>query len=249
MFLEAQAAADWAWALGKHDMDCATVQVEAYEIPSDAIGYQGSEYTNPSSTNQVVQTAMERCGAEPPLGADLEGAELGWGQSRSVCFDRHIPDAKNIDRAAHALQLYYAFSRTLPPDEPKADSAWYRLGVEDLTSASRVLQHFNFVPESQKTVGDKLAELRALSRSVAEWISRSPSIHDSYFVGDPMVTHDELSNTIEEPSNIFKCGVNWGCFWQEGPEDCIALYRKLMSSPVFCYIHNGFWFRNLQTPD
>lgn len=248
VFLEAQAAADSAWALGKHDMDCATVQVEAYEIPSDAIGYQGSEYTNPSSTNQVVQTAMEDAVPNRPWG--LTWKEQNWGGVKVVQYVSTgiFPDAKNIDRAAHALQLYYAFSRTLPPDEPKADSAWYRLGVEDLTSASRVLQHFNFVPESQKTVGDKLAELRALSRSVAEWISRSPSIHDSYFVGDRMVTHDELSNTIEEPSNIFKCGVNWGCFWQEGPEDCIALYRKLMSSPVFCYIHNGFWFRNLQTP-
>jgi curli biogenesis system outer membrane secretion channel CsgG len=184
VFSEAQAAADSAWALGKHDMDCATVQVEAYEIPSDAIGYQGSEYTNPSSTNQVVQTAMEDAAPNRPWG--LTWKEQNWGGVKVVQYvsTGKFPDAKNIDRAAHALQLYYAFSRTLPPDEPKADSPWYRLGVEDLTSASRVLQHFNFVPESQRTVGDKLAELRALSRSVAEWISRSPSVHDSYFVGD-----------------------------------------------------------------
>ena len=248
VFSEAQAAADSAWVLGKHDMDCATVQVEAYEIPSDAIGYQGSEYTNPSSTNQVVQTAMEDAAPNRPWG--LTWKEQNWGGVKVVQYisTGKFPDAKNIDQAAHALQLYYAFSRTLPPDEPKADSAWYRLGIEDLTAASRVLQHFNFVPESQKTVGDKLAELRALVRSVGEWISRSPSVHDSYFVGDRIATHDELGNTIGESPNIFGCKVQWGCFWQERPEDGIALYRELMSSPVFSYIHNHFWLRDLQTP-
>jgi hypothetical protein len=35
---EAQAAADSAWALGKHDMDYAMVRVKAYEVPPDTSG-------------------------------------------------------------------------------------------------------------------------------------------------------------------------------------------------------------------
>jgi len=244
---EAQAAADSAWALGKRDLDCAMVQVEAYEIPPDTFGYQGGDYTNPSSTNEVVQTALKDAAPNRPWG--LTWKEQDWGGVKVVQYvsTGKFPDAKNIDTAAHALQLYYTFSRTLSPDEPKVDSAWYRLGIEDLTAASRVLQHFHFVPESQKPVSDKLAELRALVRTVAEWISRSPSVHDSYFVGDRVVVYDELCHFEEKPS-IFSCEVQWGCFWQERPEDGLALYRKLMSSPVFCYIHNGFWLRDLQTP-
>jgi Ca2+-binding EF-hand superfamily protein len=88
----------------------------------------------------------------------------------------------------------------------------------------------------------------AAALSVAEWISQSPSVHDSYFVGDRIATHDELANTMEENPNIFRCKVNWGCFWQEKPEDEIALYRELMNCPVFSYIHEDFWLRELQIP-
>ncbi len=97
-------------------------------------------------------------------------------------------------------------------------------------------------------VADKLQELRAMARRVAEMISESPSVHDSYFVGDRPVTYDELSDTIEEEPNIFECEVMWGYLWQERPEDAVALYRILMSSPVFRYIHKFFWVRSVQIP-
>ena len=135
---------------------------------------------------------MEDAAPNRPWG--LTWKEQNWGGVKVVQYvsTGKLPDAKNIGGAAHALQLYYAFSRTLPPDEPKAGSAWYLLGVEVLTSASRVLQHFHFVPESQKPVADKLAELRALARSVAEWISGAPSVHDSFYVADRIAVYDDL---------------------------------------------------------
>jgi len=248
VFSEAQAAADSAWALGKHDMDCAMVEVQAYEVPPNTGGYQEGEFTNPRSTNEVIQVAIEHAAPNRLWGLTWnEQNHNGIKVVQYVSVGR-FPDPKSIDLAIHALQLYYDFSRTLPPSEPKADTAWYRLGIEALVTASQVLQHFNFVPESQKSATDKLADLRSMARSVAEWISQSPSAHDSYFVGDRLVTHDELANSIEENPNIFRCKVKWGCFWQERPEDGVALYRELLSSPVFCYIHQDFWLRNLQTP-
>ena len=47
---------------------------------------------------------------------------------------------------------------------------------------------------------------------------------------------------------FISCKVQWACFWQERPEDGVALYRELMSSPVFSYIHKDFWLHDLQTP-
>jgi Ca2+-binding EF-hand superfamily protein len=122
------------------------------------------------------------------------------------------------------------------------------LGIDALNAASSVLQHFHHFPEAQTPVADQLAELRALARSVADLISKAPSVHDSYFVGDQVVTHDELSHTMDESPNIFRCQVNWGCFWQETPEETIALYRHLMSSPVFCYLHQDLWVRPTERP-
>ena len=156
---------------------------------------------------------------------------------------RKRPDPQNIAFALHALKLYSEFSRNLPPDQTKVDSDWYRLGLEDLIVASRVLQLFHWSPDYYQPVAEKLAELRAAARLTAEWISKLPSVHDSYFVGDRVVVYDELYH-FEEKSSIFGLKLDCGCLWQETPEDCVALYRELMSSPVFCYLHDRFWFRD-----
>jgi len=260
VYSEAQAAADSAWALGKRDLDCAIVRIRAYETPLHSSVYQNGEFTNPDNTNRVIQVAVEEAAPNRPWGLTLHEQICGGTKVVQYVFADKFPDPKSIEVATHALELYYQFSRNSPEGLLKTASAesgwtnseWYNLGVEDLVAASIVLQNFNFVPESQKIVADKLAELRALSRSVADWILQSPPVHDSYFVGDRIATHDELANTIDEDDgrnpNIFSCEAKWGCFWQERPEDCVALYRELMSSPVFSYIHKGFWIRELQTP-
>ena len=278
VFSEAQAAADSAWALGKNDLDCAIIRVNSYmlEISINVGKYESEEQTyvpggydangnpvGPPPSEAEVQSDIRKMAAQHPWGMAYKETQDDAQKAKTVryVFAGGPPDPKNIDRALHALELYYEFSRTSPDGEPKIlwrgvgwddwhNSDWYNLGIEDLIAASRALQDFNLAPfELQKPVAEKLADLRALARSVADFISKPPSVHDSYFVGDRITTHDELANTIGEDnpknSNIFSCEVKWGCFWQETPEDCLALYRELMSSPVFCYIHNKFWFREL----
>lgn len=245
---EAQAAADSAWALGKRDMDCLTAQIQAYEVPPDTGGYRHSEFTNPSGTNDVVRAAFENATPNRPLGLTWREQHYGRTPDFQYAFVTKFPEPESIETAIHALQLYYSFSRTLPSDQPQAGSPWYHLGIEVLTSASRVLQHFHFVPESQKASAEKLSELRVMTRSVADWISKSPSVHGSYFVGDQITTYDELTEVLTEQPNLFQCEVKWGCFWQEKPENCIKLYSDLMASPAFCYIHRGLWFRELERP-
>ena len=56
------------------------------------------------------------------------------------------------------------------------------------------------------------------------------------------MVYDDLYHFSERP-NIFRLKVDCGCWWQETPEDCIALYRGLMDSPVFGYIHDRLWVR------
>jgi curli biogenesis system outer membrane secretion channel CsgG len=201
IYPEAQAAAESSWALGKHDVDCAMVRVQAYMVSPDA------------------------------------------GESVIVYPPREPPDQQNIIFTLHALKLYDEFSRNLPFDEFKIDSPWYLLGLKDLTVASRVLQVFNWSPDYYRPAAEKLAELRAATRSTAEWISRIPAVHDSYYVGNRVANCNELDHFHSQPS-IFGLEVDCGCLWQETPEDSVALYRELMSSPVFCYLHDRFWFRD-----
>ena len=117
------------------------------------------------------------------------------------------------------------------------------MGLDNLAIATRVLQQFNWSPEFYEPVADKLAELRAQARALAELLSRAPSVHDSYFVGSRKVTYDDLYHFQEKPS-IYGLKVEGGCLWQEKPEDTLALYRELMASPVFRYLHERLWFRD-----
>jgi hypothetical protein len=243
---EARMAADSAWALGKRDMDCAIVRIRAYLVKPDTGSYQESTFTNPRNLDDVVQIAAEN--AAPDRVWALVLSEQNWGGAKVVRYFsvRQFPDPESIDTARRALELYQECSQTLP-DQLNAGSSWYRLGIDDLTAAAQVLQHFNFVPESQPPVADKLAGLRARARAVAENLSLWPSVHDSYFVGDRVATYDELYHFEEAPS-VFSVKLAYGCWWQETPEDCVALYRGLMTSPVFCYLHDHLWVRDLSSP-
>jgi Ca2+-binding EF-hand superfamily protein len=170
------------------------------------------------------------------------------GKKLNYVHINEAPDPKNADLALYGLECYEQFTRTSTNAELKVNSPWYLLGIDALDAASHVLEHFNYTRNSQLASPEQLAELRAEARTVSSLISKSPAIHDSYFVGDRPATSDELSRTMDDHSNIFRCAVDYGCFWQERPEDTIALYRELMSSSVFAYLHQYLWRRPMERP-
>jgi hypothetical protein len=258
---EAQAAADSAWALGRRDIDSAIVRIRAYKnsLKAMRISVAGSidssivDRPEPAERAQLTRMIKNLSESHPAILFETNTAGINY-----IVFDES-PDPQAIDCAAHALQLYYEFSRASAEGELKVardlktgrreNSAWYNLGIEDLEAASEVLHSFYLVPASRKEVAEKLSDLRERARAVAELISRAPTIHDSYFVGERLATHDELDETIYSKPNIFSCQLKWGSLWQETPEDSIALYRELMGSPVFCYIHHILWSHQLQLPE
>lgn len=274
---EAQSAAESAWALGKTDLDSASLRLQSYlaeesakvELFQKAVAYFDSPAGYAASGKPLggyvdereVQADIKNNQQQHPWGLRFKETQNEAQMVKEVDYFYLAgpPDPGDIDRAIHTLELYDQFSRAsrdslpeTPSDGKEATgwlgSNWYELGIAVLTEASRVLQEFNAAPEAQATALDQLSELRALTRSVAALVGQSPAVHDSYYVGDRLATHDELSGAIETPPNLFRCEVNWGCFWQEKPGDTIALYRGLMSSPVFCYIHKDFWNRSPVQP-
>jgi hypothetical protein len=79
---EAQAAADSAWALGKHDQNCATIRIKSYETPIHC-GYRNGESTNPNSTNEVIQMAVQEALPNHAWGLTLT---VTW-EPASICSD------------------------------------------------------------------------------------------------------------------------------------------------------------------
>ncbi len=245
-FGEAQAAADAAWALGRRDLECALVRVQAYValIPSDTGGgYQHGEYRNSSGRARATTEFVTQLLTNYPQrvvyrqrGTDVVYAWVG-----------RRPDADAPARAAFCLGLYQDFSRHLPADQPEAGTPWSDLGIRLLESASQVLQHFHFVPDAQPAVAESLAELRAQSREVADWLARSRSARDSSWIGVGEPSRGDLSRLASQ-RNIFACTLDWGCFWQEGPEGGAAVYRELLSSPAYAGLNTRLWFRPVEQP-
>ena len=246
MIPEAQAAAEASWALGKQDMDAAIVRIKAQAgaaLP-DTGGYFGGGLTDVQGRSEKFVEYQKRVRAASPNGVvfQLKGRQINY-----VTVGK-LPDPRRIEPAFRALALYEQFSQGLTAEEIMPNSAWYGLGIESLEAASKVLQHFHFARKPEQTVPAELGELRAMARTVAAWLSQAPLVRDSYWVGDRIVTHDVLAHSIREGQNIFRCQLNYGCFWQERPEDCVGLYRELMTSPVFAYLHHELWFRPLERP-
>ncbi len=244
---EAQVASEAAWALGKRDMDGALVRVKSYlaDLMNDSGIFENGFADIGNDPKEVAATIRSL-----PHSYGLTTDIYDFGNSTDIHYVRakRPPEPKEIETALHALELYEEFSRTLSADTLQITSPWYELGIDLLNTASRVLVHVHFVPSSDPNLIEKTPELRLLARSVAGWLSKAPSIYASYHVGDRIATAGELYHTIGEAPNIWRCETEFGCFWQEKPEDAIALYRELMESPVFCYVHQYLWNRPLQEP-
>jgi len=243
-YAEAQTAAESAWWLGKRDEECAILRVRARLPVINTGGYTSLPFVSPNNLQEVTNSAFSDARPNPPWGL-IVSREI-WGDHTNIyyVYANQYPDTNNLDRALAALALYHDFSATLPPAALRPDSAWYALGIDDLTTASKVLQQFHFVHSSQASGADQLARVRAMARTVAGWLAGSPAVRDSYRL-DNQTGGVDYSARKRVADSLFNFEVTWGCFWQDTPEACVAFYLQMMSDPAFRAIHQEFWIRYL----
>ena len=266
---ELQAAADSAWALGRHDQ--ATLMLRAYarlaQVWSQLLVGQNPYLQQGQVPESLMGVRLQMMrAAHLPMAAKSRDRtlhdDLNLGDMSRKAGDLVLPsnpEGRHLAMVGQALDLYYQFGRTAVIDTPKMctydESAgmwkysdWFLLGMDGLTLASRLLQESYFSPQRQ-TFGDgQLAELRALCRSVAEQISQAPSVHESYFNTNQVGIRNGTFIRMNPPPDLFRTELQWGRFWQESPRDCLALYRDLMSGPGFPYIHTALWSQDSRFP-
>lgn len=250
---QANQAVDAVPALGKQDLESAQLQIKTClaELATGVGKYQQREDSlSPPPTAERVQARVKETLASRPGSAESAYRQNLYDSASTVVISYALPDSPpnkaNIGRATRLLDLYYNFSRTHP--DAIQNQAWEATGIDALTAASQVLQNFHFVPESQVPVAAELSALRAKTRLVAELFCKSPAVRDGYFVGTRIARQDELARSIGGAGSIYACKVKWGVYWQETPEDCLVLYRELMNSAAFSYIHTDLWLREVQNP-
>ncbi|MEI6074388.1 MAG: hypothetical protein WCS94_02365 [Verrucomicrobiota bacterium] len=226
---EAQSAVESAWALGKTDQECAVLRIRVY---------------------------MEQL-PEVMLFPDPLYKSVIWRGRHRLADVKDAPDPKNCDIALVALRYYEESCRAVLAGLQRSnletnqfEPEWYRLGIEVLNASSGVLWNFHQFPELQEPVRKKLAELRLGARTVAKLIANLPMSHGGNYDGQYFPSESGFSNLRDFKTDlaIFECMVKWGCFWQDRPEDTVALYRELMTMPPFMNGMMGLWPFSAGTP-
>jgi hypothetical protein len=258
---EAQAASEAAWALGKADKGCATLQIKAC-LADILAGFSGigeiTETMNagnddkgqpigPPMSDAMLRQELQSLSGEHPLGCAFKVIRIKHDQEIRYAFADSPPAPESIQRAMHVLDLYRRLGETLPRDGLRLNSDWHRLGTEVLDAVSAVLQSFDFMPQFQGPVSAQLGELRAAARDTADWIWHGPQVRETYF-GEEGLTDAQKVGWMSMHASVYACEARFGCFWQDTPEQALALYRKLMKSSAFCFIHTEFWHRGAAQP-
>jgi hypothetical protein len=248
-FQEAQAASESAWALGKHDPECAELRLRSYlplVAPVESLFNRGSS-SFPIHHYQTLQEEFSWVFRTRPRGLAFRRVQVGKEITWHYVKTDTLPEPKSASRAIHLIGLYLDYSRTLSPENIRFGAGWNKIGIEVLESASKVLHHYHFVPESQAGAEESLAELRAAARSLARFLLDAPSVRDFYWPGERFVNSDAMYPFRDGPT-IFRTITEYGYLWQERPEDTLTMYRELMSSMAFSYVDTAFQLRDLRNP-
>lgn len=256
-FGPAQEAAESAWAMGKQDVACGVLRVSSAVglVSSHLTRFENLEASEPVSFRFKPNPGKNDEGSLP-VGTVYETEEHGGTRTIRYVTVYSAPERENIERAARMLGVYEELSKRFSPSVMTVasvksgwkNSDWYNAGVDGVAAASEVLENFHLVPRLAEKEADGLADLRAHVRAVAEWIENAPAVHASYYITNQIANHDALANLFDSAKNIFSCTLTNGAFWSENPDATIATYRRLMSTPVYAYIHQDLWFRELQQP-
>ncbi len=248
-FQEAQAASESAWALGKHDPECAELRLRSYlplVAPAESLFNRGSSGF-PIHHYQTLQEEFSWVFRTRPRGLAFRRVQVGKEITWHYVKTDTLPEPKSASRAIHLIGLYLDYSRTLSPESIRFGAPWHQIGIEVLESASKVLHHYHFVPDSQAGAEESLAQLRAAARSLAGFLLNAPSVRDSYWPGERFINSDAMCPFRDGPT-IFRTITQYGYLWQERPEDSLAMYRELMSSMAFSYVDGAFQLRDLRDP-
>ncbi|HSU56886.1 MAG TPA: hypothetical protein VLT36_22695, partial [Candidatus Dormibacteraeota bacterium] len=206
MVPEALAAADSAWALGHNDQECGTIRVQA-------------------ATSLAIH--------ETPLEQQQHMLHSIFSPSAPRQPAR-IAELRDIEMAKRSLWNYDELRGLLAVGEIGMDSPVFVLGIQTLNEASKLLRTVYGNDELARDMEDPLAELRSGLRDVAGWLSKLPSVRAAYWpAGDAPIREGPVREALMMKQDLLSCELQYARLWFERPEDCLSLYREIMSSPGF----------------
>jgi hypothetical protein len=256
---QALAAADSAWALGKHDRACAQARLMALvklageglrprrRVSAGSLTNLQEVISNLDLPRRRFQEMMAQLRSQRTNGSRhflpftnqvaYAGVQAGSAQP--------LPEPSVIRFSSRALELYAEFSRAQGGALLEAAGSWRgpdwtRLGIQSLETASQILARFQAGLGLQADQRDQLAHLRAAAREASGWLAAQPMVVTNYYIEDTPAADIRPLGPRTVPS-IIACIAEQGGLWQETAEDGFALYRRLMDSPLFCLMPREFW--------
>ncbi len=140
------------------------------------------------------------------------------------------PDDDLLADAIMAMRYYRTFSENFELEQPEPAAEWFKVGVATLADVSMLLQHYHFFPAAQESRKQELAETRELARSLANLLGNMGS------------SSEALS------TELFGSKVKWGHFWQEKPEDVLALLEQLIADKRYPSMRGSLHDRDAWNP-
>ena len=198
--------------------------------------------------NRSEETAIARVRAYREDARTDPGPSYCSQQRQWIYFSRP-PNPVKLASALRALAIYETFSRQNFPDPAAVEELWSQVGGQVVETASELLWHFYLTVEARRGGEPELAELRARTREVAEWVSQTASMQRSFWpASTERADPSELRKSIALPGNVWRVKARYGPLWQETPEQGLTVYRELMESPRFGYVRREMLHRDLASP-
>ena len=215
LYSEAQAAADSAWALGKHDLDCAAVRVKSYQLDSQPAGpnelYQRVIYKSLTGTPGDIESFIRET-TEANHGDVLFGLKGNYVQAVIL---KQPPDPVRFVRFVHALELYRAQFDSLKLSDPAIRKDWCELGASLLENAGEWLRDYYLASKARKEMDDQLSKTRRLASEIAGALGEIPE------------------SNIKSYWNAMGL---YGVLWCETARQGVGLYENLFRAHQFAAI-------------
>ncbi len=144
------------------------------------------------------------------------------------------PDPKKFAPLMRSLELYVQGTLSRRQTGRELGYEWYGVGCEVVQHSARLLQRFwSSSPEEKKREAKPLQDLRGAIRQTVELMEQDEKVRQPGWPNyAKTISPASVISGFDQPHNLHWVKYRYGVFWQEKPEDTIAMYRQMLGSPV-----------------
>ncbi|MEW6303285.1 MAG: CsgG/HfaB family protein [Verrucomicrobiota bacterium] len=154
---------------------------------------------------------------------------FGHDLSRNRIWAASAPEPRKLGSMIRAVELYLEHGRAQGTAD-WMDGGWYVIGMQILGDVSQVLKHYYYHFRARIQQEEDVARLRKVSRELAALLTvQQPRLQRE--LGKAMSARLPTGG-FGRLASLDELKFQQGCFWQDSPEGCLALYKELLGKSL-----------------